>query len=202
MHPTYWHTATRHLTSRDPIMGELIRQYQGETLTSHGDGFTTLSRSIVGQQISVKAAATIWARLENAAGDFIPASIERLTDEELRTCGLSGQKVTYLREIARFFTDQSPDWHNLPDEEVLRILTGIKGVGKWTAEMFMIFHLQRPDIFPIADIGLLKAIYRHYNDANPMDKAEVLALAKQWQPYRTVATWYLWRALDPVPVAY
>lgn len=228
MKPDYWEQACRELSKRDPVMKKLIKSYKGETLKARGNAFYTLARSIVGQQISVKAADSVWRKLEasipspsrgrareGADNDIAPLltsslkgggkvpHIARLTDEELRACGLSDQKVQYLRAIIAFFEAHrwQPVWAE-DDEAVIKQLVSIKGVGRWTAEMFMIFHLLRHDVFPVADLGLLKSIHLHYNDGEPMHKQEVLELAESWQPWRTVATWYLWRALDPVPVEY
>jgi len=116
--------------------------------------------------------------------------------------GLSGQKVIYLIEVAKFFTENNPNWHEKDDDEVIKELTSIKGIGKWSAQMFLMFHLLRENVFPIADIGLQKAIERNYNAGEKMPLAKMQELAENWQPYRTVASWYLWRSLDPVPVEY
>lgn len=203
MKPDYWDKATRALAKRDPVLKKLIIAYKGEALTTRGDAFYTLARSIAGQQISVKAADSIWNRIA-AAHAITPQGLLSASEEELRAYGLSGQKVSYLRNICTFFNEpgSTEALAALPDEELIAALSSIKGVGRWTAEMMLIFHYQRPDVFPIDDLGVLKAIYRHYNNGEKLDKKSVLALAETWRPYRTVATWYLWRALDPVPVEY
>ncbi len=187
-------------------MKHIITTYHGEEgLTARPDGFYTLIRAIAGQQISVKAADAVWAKLEKAVTPLTPENLLRKRVPTLRKCGFSEQKVAYARNVATFFIQHrihARYWEFLSDEEVVSQLTSIKGIGSWTAEMFLIFHLLRPDVFPIKDLGLLKAIDRHYGLKTPVQKTQYLALSENWRPYRTVATWYLWRALDPVPVAY
>lgn len=202
--PHYWAEAKRQLSKNDPILARLIKQYKGETLSSKGTAFFSLARAIVGQQISVKAADSVWKRLETGlGGDVIADKILDADTPTLRSFGLSGQKVIYLREVSQYFVSHPhPNWHQQSDEEVIADLISIKGIGKWSAEMFLIFHLLRPDVFPIADLGLRKAIEKLYNQGNSMTPKSTLALAESWRPYRTVATWYLWRSLDPVPVEY
>jgi DNA-3-methyladenine glycosylase II len=206
-YPHYWAEATATLSAQCPVMHQLITQYSGEGLTGRGDSFYTLMRSIAGQQISVKAADAIWARLEAAVNPLTPKNVLATPDEILRSAGFSMQKINYLKNIAAYFDAHGVTeryWADRSDAEVMAELTSIKGIGVWTAEMFMIFHLHRPDVFPVGDIGVLKAIDRYFHpDAKTRKKpAEYQKLAKRWTPYRTVATWYLWRALDPVPVAY
>lgn len=201
--PDYWLTATKALSNADPVMKKIITQYKGETLTPKGDAFFTLARAIAGQQISVKAADTIWRRLEEAVGMIKPKHMHAAEDAILRAAGLSGQKVKYMRALTEHFL-QNPkaDAHikSLPDEAVIKELVALPGIGKWTAEMFLIFHLARPDVFPIADIGLQKAIRLHYDESLSLDAMQ--KLSERWKPWRSVATWYLWRSLDPVPVEY
>ncbi len=201
--PAYWEDARKSLAKKDRTLAKVIRQYEGETLASRGSAFFSLARAIVGQQISVKAADSVWRKLEAALGQMLPDTVSALGDETLRACGLSRQKVLYLKELAQFFLSNPGNaWHRQNDEEVIRTLVSIKGIGRWSAEMFLIFHLMRPDVFPAADIGLQKAIERHYNAGVKMPLADMKKLAETWRPYRTVATWYLWRSLDPVPVEY
>lgn len=202
----YWETATKHLTKKDKILGKIIAQYEGELLQPKNDAFYTLARAIVGQQISVKAADTVWGRYAQLTANrgqlsVTPKKVLALKDEQLRACGLSGQKITYMRALADYFKTPR-DFTEMDDDEVIRELTSIKGIGSWTAEMFLIFHLARPDIFPIKDIGVHKAMFLHYHKGEKVPLEKLEAHAKTWRPYRTVATWYLWRALDPVPVAY
>jgi DNA-3-methyladenine glycosylase II len=202
---SYWNEAKKHLILNDKILGKIISHYHGEMLTVRGDAFYTLARSIIGQQISVKAAYTIWGRLEAQLVTITPKSALKISETTLRECGLSAQKVRYLHGLAEHFIENDThikNWTNLSDEEILGELTALNGIGRWTAEMFMIFHLARPDILPLADIGLQKAIFRNYNNEQKMTLAEIFELSKVWKPYRSVATWYLWRSLDPIPVAY
>jgi DNA-3-methyladenine glycosylase II len=195
--PDYWEKAKKYLSKNDKVMAGIIKSYKGESLKKVTDDiFYTLSRAIIGQQISVKAADAIWKRFEKIS-KASPQKTLRLSDEKLREIGFSGQKVKYVKSVAEFCISHDGKWHD-DDEEVIKHLTSIKGVGRWTAEMFLIFYLQRPDIFPLADIGLLKAIEKHYG--TPRDKAH--QHGANWAPYRSVATWYLWRSLDPVPVEY
>lgn len=195
--PAYWPEAKEALSQADPVMAGIIAQYQGETLVSRGDAFHTLARSIVGQQISVKAADAVWARVEPKVQSLA------FSEESLQNCGLSRQKIIYLKSLAEFFHRESITcgyWEGMSDEEVIRHLTQVKGIGRWSAEMFLIFHLLRPDVFPVDDIGLQKAIVKNYAVDN--HKKSLTEYAQLWQPYRSVATWYLWRSLDPVPVEY
>ncbi|RLT31037.1 MAG: DNA-3-methyladenine glycosylase 2 family protein [Chloroflexi bacterium] len=203
--PAYWRRATRELGAADPVMGALIIQYKGLTLASRGDAFQTLARSIVGQQISVKAAQSVWDRFAAAVGVMQPRHVLRLSVEQLRACGLSGQKVNYLRDLSTRFAEGAIDtsrWHDMDDEDLITELTKVKGIGRWTAEMFLIFYLTRPDVFPLADIGLQRAMELHYNKGRKLSDRRIATLGKLWSPWRSVATWYLWRSLDPMPVEY
>lgn len=205
MSPDYWDEAKAYLSKKDKILKRLIAQYEGELLVSRGDAFYTLARSITGQQISVKAADSVWGRVVAAAGEITPERIGNMMAEELKACGLSTGKVIYFHALANHFLENKKRMkalEKLSDEEIIAELTGIKGIGRWTVEMYLIFHLGRPDVFPVADLAVLRAIYIHYNRGEKMPLAEVRKLAERWRPYRSVASWYLWRALDPVPVAY
>jgi DNA-3-methyladenine glycosylase II len=201
----YWAKAKRHLTKHDPVLAPIIKRYSGEMLVSRGDPFFTLARSIVGQQISVKAADSVWAKFQAAVVDVTPGRVLITSPDVLRACGLSGQKVGYMLGLAQHFEAHTQRMHHLADmddEAVIRELTSIKGIGRWTAEMYLMFHLGRPDVLPLADIGLQKAVFIHYFEGQKIPLKQITALAEAWRPYRSVATWYLWRALDPVPVAY
>jgi DNA-3-methyladenine glycosylase II len=212
MRPPYWPKAKRALCAADPVLGRIIAAYPRIALASRGDPFATLARSIVGQQISVKAADAVWARLVACCPDLTPRGVLRRRASTLRACGLSERKVEYLVDLARHFERDHidlPQLQSATDEEVIALLTEIRGIGRWTAEMFLIFNLLRPDVLPLDDIGLLKAVSLHYLDnvstAELLGRAgrvRVAALAQAWAPWRSVATWYLWRSLDPVPVAY
>lgn len=205
MTPLYWTQAIQELAACDKVMRQLIRQFEGDILTSRGGAFTTLARSIVGQQISVKAAESVWQKIISVIPDMTPHTIAAAEQDLLRTCGLSARKITYLQDLSRHFTQGTLNetaWEEMNDEAIIVQLTQVKGIGRWTAEMFLIFHLQRPDVLPLDDIGLQRAISQHYYDKQPVDKKTMLELAKPWQPWRSVATWYLWRSLDPLPVEY
>ncbi len=205
MTPLYWTKAIQELAACDKVMHQLIQQFGDATLTSRGCAFTTLARSIVGQQISVKAAESVWQKVIGAIPEITPHTVAAAEQDLLRTCGLSARKITYLQDLSRHFTKGSlngTSWTDMDDEIIIKQLTKVKGIGRWTAEMFLIFHLQRPDVLPLDDIGLQRAISLHFYDKQPVDKRIMLELAKPWQPWRSVATWYLWRSLDPLPVEY
>ena len=203
--PDYWPQATRELAARDAVLRSLIERFQGLALASRGDAFTTLTRSIVGQQISVKAAQSVWDRLAAMLGAVTPETLARARRPTLRKCGLSGQKAGYLKDLAGKFRDGTLDasrWHALEDETLITELTQVKGIGRWTAEMYLMFHLARPDVLPLGDLGLQRAMRLHYNRGRPLSPGRMLKLGAVWTPWRSVATWYLWRSLDPVPVEY
>ncbi len=203
--PHYWNRAVAQLRSADPVMAKIIAGYPRQSLIGRGDPFGTLARSIVGQQLSVKAAASIWAKLVNDLGNITPSNFVAAQEDRLTALGLSRRKAQYLRELGVNFQDgrlKPAAWKKADDETVIAELIEVKGIGRWTAEMFLIFHLMRPDVLPLGDIGLRKAVARHYNDGVALTDAEIDSIAKPWQPWRSVATWYLWRSLDPEPVAY
>lgn len=204
--PDYWDTAVAHLMRRDRIMKKLIPKFPNISLVSRGNPFMTLARSIVGQQISVKAAESVWQRLLLECGKRpTPASIQKAGVEKLRAAGLSGRKAEYILDLSTHFSEKlvhPKKWATMDDESVIAELTTIRGIGRWTAEMFLIFNLQRPDVLPLDDVGLLNAISLHYFSGEPVSRFEAREVAQGWQPWSTVATWYLWRSLDPVPVEY
>jgi DNA-3-methyladenine glycosylase II len=212
MQPPYWTQAKRALAKSDPVLARIIRRHPRVALASRGDAFSTLARSIVGQQISVKAADAVWGRLCAACPELTPKSVLRRRATTLRGCGLSERKVEYLRDLAAHFASGRLDagaMQAMDDEAVIAALTDIRGIGRWTAEMFLIFNLLRPNVLPLDDLGLLKAISRHYFDEMPTGqllrregRQRVERLATPWAPWRSVATWYLWRSLDPLPVEY
>ncbi len=203
--PAYWKRATRILSDTDPVLDGLITRYKGLTLASRGDAFQTLARSIIGQQISVKAAQSVWDRFATEVGEMRPEHVLKLSVARLRSCGLSGQKVGYLLDLSARFAGGELDagrWHDMDDETLIAELTRVKGIGRWTAEMFLIFYLTRPDVFPLGDLGLQRAMSLHYNKGRALSERRISALSRLWTPWRSVATWYLWRSLDPVPVEY
>ncbi|WP_081686922.1 DNA-3-methyladenine glycosylase family protein [Chitinilyticum litopenaei] len=203
--PAYWDRACAELAAADTVMAALIATYPGISLEGRGDAFMTLARSIVGQQISVRAADAVWGRLVSLLDGMSSERVLAQDDDALRGCGLSVRKVEYLRDLARHHAAGRLDpqaWRDWDDEAVIAELTDIRGIGRWTAEMFLIFYLLRPDVLPLDDIGLLRGVALHYHDGERQPRKAVRELAERWQPWRTVATWYLWRSLDPVPVAY
>jgi len=205
-HPHYWVQASEALAAADPVIAEVIREWRGHgQLSSRGDPFTTLARSIVGQQISVKAAQAVWLRLEKAAGTVTPLRLSRMRLATLARAGLSARKAEYVRDLAGHFVRGTVDpahWPALDDEAVIGELVQVRGIGRWTAEMFLIFNLLRPDVFPLDDLGLLKAISLRCAAGRPVTRSDAIAIGERWRPWRTVATWYLWRSLDPLPVEY
>lgn len=205
MTPSYWKQAIRELAERDAVMKKLVSRFRGLTLRSRGDAFHTLARSIVGQQISVKAAESVWQRLVQSVGVIAPQTMIAADGATLKACGLSSKKVLYLQDLAGHFLNGALDvngWARLDDEVLIAELTRVKGIGRWTAEMFLIFYMTRPDVLPLDDIGLQRAMSIQYNDHKPLSKLKMRSIARQWQPWRSVATWYLWRSLDPLPVEY
>jgi DNA-3-methyladenine glycosylase II len=203
--PTYWHRACTELGAGDPVMAGLIARYPDAVLGNRGDPFQTLARAIVGQQISVKAADSVWARFAGFARHVTPDHVATLELEALAACGLSRRKAEYLRDLAGHFVDgrvEPARWKKMDDEAVIAELVDVRGIGRWTAEMFLIFSLRRPDVWPVDDIGLQKAVARHYlDDARPSPQA-LREHGVRFAPWRTVATWYLWRSLDPAVVQY
>ncbi|TXI18010.1 MAG: DNA-3-methyladenine glycosylase 2 family protein [Nitrosomonas sp.] len=203
--PAYWKQACQALSASDPVMQQLIGQFPDIALTSRGCAYTTLARSIVGQQISVRAAESVWQKINRTIPAITPHAIAATDHDVLRRCGLSARKIVYLQDLSWHFSDGNLSgtvWSNMDDQAIIVQLTKIKGIGRWTAEMFLIFHLHRPDVLPLDDIGLQRAISQHYFGKQTVDKKMMHELACCWQPWRSVATWYLWRSLDPLPVEY
>jgi len=200
-----WLLAINNLKKKDKILKEIINKYKSEKLQSKKNAFLTLSKSITGQQISVKAANSIWEKLEKKLKKINPNNILKLKKNEIAKCGFSKQKVNYLLNLANFFKENKnieKKWKNTSDEKVIEDLIKVKGIGIWTAEMFLIFYLLRPNVFPSGDIGLLRAISINYNLKYPLKESEINKFKRKWSPWSTVATWFLWRSLDPIPVKY
>jgi DNA-3-methyladenine glycosylase II len=190
-------------------MKKLIPRFGEARLQSRGDAFTTLARSIVGQQISIKAAQSVWDRFAGAVGGvsthLAPAGVQALAVERMRAAGLSARKCEYLHDLARHFEEGSVHvalWQAMDDEAIIGELVAIRGIGRWTAEMFLIFHLLRPNVMPLDDLGLIKGISLNYFSGEPVSRAEAREVGEAWAPFRSVATWYIWRSLDPLPVEY
>lgn len=203
--PAYWDEARQHLADRDRVMGRIIPQFGAACLETRGDAFTTLARSVVGQQISVKAAQSVWSRFEGLVRRMTPQAVLRLRVDDMRAAGLSARKVEYLVDLALHFDGdllRVDQWSGLDDESIIRELVAIRGIGRWTAEMFLIFHLMRPNVLPLDDVGLIKGISQNYFSGEPVSRSDAREVAEAWQPWCSVATWYIWRSLDPVPVAY
>ncbi len=207
--PDYWDEACKHLSKRDRVMRKLIPQFGEGRLQSRGDAFTTLARSIIGQQISVKAAQAVWDRfvalVKERSTRLAPVSVLALEASMMRAAGLSARKVEYLSDLAQHFesgTVHVRQWQQMDDEAIIEELIAIRGIGRWTAEMFLIFHLMRPNVLPLDDVGLLKGISQNYFSGEPVSRAEAREVGDAWAPFRSVATWYIWRSLDPLPVDY
>ncbi|MDO5625881.1 MAG: DNA-3-methyladenine glycosylase 2 family protein [Pseudomonadota bacterium] len=203
--PDYWAQACTQLARRDRVMKRLIPQFGDACLESRGDAFVTLSRSIVGQQISVKAAQSVWNRFEALSARMAPAQVLKLKVDDMRAAGLSARKVEYLVDLALHFDSgriHVDQWHGMDDEAIIAELVAIRGIGRWTAEMFLMFHLLRPNVLPLDDAGLIKGISMNYFSGEPVSRAEAREVAAAWAPWRSVATWYMWRSLAPTPVAY
>jgi len=202
--PKYWEHGKKYLSKKDKILRVLIKKFKG-TLKTRKDPFFSLCKSIVGQQISVQAATSVWKKLENKAKKIHPKNINKLTTRQLAACGLSRQKISYLKILAKKFLNKELDIKKLKkmnDHEAIKYLIQVKGIGVWTAEMFLFFNQMRPDIFPIQVIGLLRAISKHYKTKYPPSSSQLKKFKEKWSPYCTVATWYLWRSIDPEPVNY
>jgi DNA-3-methyladenine glycosylase II len=203
--PDYWLRAKRALAKADPVMAGIIRSHPRITLTCRGEPFLTLARAIVAQQISVKAAQSIWNRFAACVGVVTPANVLARPRPLLRACGLSDRKTEYIADLAQHFAGGAIHVHRWPgmdDEAIIAELIEVRGIGRWTAEMFLIFNLMRPDVLPLDDLGLQRAMRVHYFRGRARSREAMRRLAGAWQPWRSVATWYLWRSLDPVPVAY
>ena len=201
--PEYWNRAKKELSRNDEVLHEIINEFDDLELVSRGDIFYTLIRSVIGQQISVKAASTVWSRFCERIGDIEPNNILSADIEELRSCGLSQRKAEYVIGISESWSDyDSLEWKEMSDEEIIQELIKLRGVGKWTAEMILIFTMLRPDVFPIGDIGMIRGIEKSYNSGERMSRDELYAISEKWKPWRTVACCFMWRTVDPEPVEY
>ena len=203
--PHYWDKACADLVKRDRILKKLIPQFGPVHLMTRGDPFVTLARSIVGQQISVPSAQAVWGRIQAACPKLSPAQFIKVGHDKLAACGLSKRKSDYILDLAQHFVSGAlhvDTWTTMDDEAVIAELTQIRGIGRWTAEMFLIFNLLRPDVLPLDDVGLISAISVNYFSGEPVTRSEAREVAANWEPWRTVATWYMWRSLDPLPVEY
>ena len=203
--PAYWEEACKHLAKKDRVMRRLIPQFGDVCLESRGDAFVTLARSIVGQQISVKAAQSVWDRFAALSKNLTPANVLKLKVDDMRASGLSARKVEYLVDLALHFSNgtvHTRQWADMDDEAIIDELVAIRGIGRWTAEMFLIFYLLRPNVLPLDDVGLINGISHNYFSGEAVSRSDAREVASAWAPYCSVATWYIWRSLDPQPVAY
>ena len=201
--PDYWLEACKYLVEKDRVMKRLIPQFGDASLQSRGDAFGTLARSIVGQQISVKAAQTVWHRFAALPAAMTPAHILKLKVDDMRAAGLSARKVEYLVDLSIHFdagTVHVKDWAAMDDEAIIAELVAIRGIGRWTAQMFLMFYLTRPNVLPLDDVGLINGISKNYFSGESVSRSDAREVAAAWAPYCSVATWYIWRSLDPLPV--
>ena len=201
--PDYWMDACKHLIKKDRVMKRLIPQYPDTTLQTRGDAFSTLARSIVGQQISVKAAQTVWHRFEALPKKMTPACVLKLKVDDMRAAGLSARKVEYLVDLSIHFdagTVHVKNWQAMNDDAIIDELVAIRGIGRWTAEMFLMFYLRRPNVLPLDDVGLINGISKNYFSGESVSRSDAREVAAAWAPYCSVATWYIWRSLDTIPV--
>ncbi len=205
MKPEYWDRAKRALAKRDPVMAGIMRAHPKVFMMPRGEPFFTLARAIVGQQISVKAAQSVWNKVLVCVEKISPEDVLKVKRTDLRACGLSDRKTEYIADLAQHFADGKIHVHRWPemdDEAIIAELTEVRGIGRWTAEMFLMFNLLRPDVFPLDDLGLQKGICHAYFRKRKVSLRTMKKLGESWRPWRSVATWYLWRSLDPVPVEY
>ena len=203
--PEYWEEACKHLAKKDRVMRRLIPQFGDTSLQSRGDAFVTLARSIVGQQISVKAAQSVWDRFAVLPRKMTSANVLKLKVDDMRAAGLSARKVEYLVDLSLHFDGgllSTQKWVSMSDDAIIDELVAIRGIGRWTAEMFLIFYLLRPNVLPLDDVGLINGISRNYFSGEAVSRSEAREVAAAWAPYCSVATWYIWRSLDPLPVEY
>jgi DNA-3-methyladenine glycosylase II len=201
--PPYWEQAKTELMKRDRIMKKLIPQFGDLHLVGHDDPFTTLARSVVGQQVTTKAADAAWSKLLIVCPKISPAQVIKAGGEQLAACGLSKRKTEYILDLADHFKAKrvhAKQWAEMDDEAVIAELVQIRGIGRWTAEMFLIFNLLRPNVLPLDDPGLIQGISQNYFSGEPVSRSDAREVSANWEPWRTVATWYLWRSLDPVQV--
>jgi len=203
--PAYWEEACKHLVKKDRVMRRLIPQFGDACLQSRGDAFVTLARSIVGQQISVKAAQTVWDRFAVLPRKISPSNVLKLKVDDMRAAGLSARKIEYIVDLALHFDGgllSTQKWASMSDDDIISELVAIRGIGRWTAEMFLIFYLMRPNVLPLDDVGLINGISHNYFSGEAVSRSEAREVAAPWQPFCSVATWYIWRSLDPLPVEY
>ena len=201
----WWEQAVFYLSDNDPIMKNIINNHNEDYLQSRDDPFNALCRTIIGQQISVKAAASIWNKFATGTKNINPKNVIKYGNNNIRKCGISNKKVEYIIGLSNFFIE-NPDsinlWKKMDDKSIIKELCQLKGIGPWSAEMFLMFCLLRPDVLPLGDLGLRRAVGKNYLNTFDPTYEEVEKIAKKWIPYRSAATWFLWKSIDPIPVAY
>ena len=201
----WWEQAVFYLSDNDPIMKNIINNHKEDYLQSRDDPFNALCRTIIGQQISVKAAASIWNKFATGTKNINPKNVIKYGNNNIRKCGISNKKVEYIIGLSNFFIE-NPDsinlWKKMDDKSIIKELCQLKGIGPWSAEIFLMFCLLRPDVLPLGDLGLRRAVGKNYLNTFDPTYEEVEKVAKKWIPYRSAATWFLWKSIDPIPVAY
>ena len=205
MKPKYWNKGKIYLSNKDKVLKKLIQTYRNEYLNLNSNYFHSLINSIIGQQISVSAADSMKTKFFKLKRNITPQTVSKLRTRDLRKCGLSRQKILYIRNISKFFLQNKKFIKNInktSEEEIYSNLIEIKGVGNWTIHMFLMFSYGSSNIFPTGDLGFLKAISKLYKVQLPISERKLKLLYKKWSPYSSQATWYLWRSLDPIPVNY
>ncbi len=205
MKPKYWNKGKIYLSNKDKVLKKLIQTYRNEYLNLNSNYFHSLINSIIGQQISVSAAYSMKTKFFKLKSNITPQTVSKLRTSDLRKCGLSRQKILYIRNISKFFLQNKNFIKNInksSEEEIYNHLIEIKGVGNWTIHMFLMFSYGSSNIFPTGDLGFLKAISKLYKVQLPISERKLKLLYKKWSPYSSQATWYLWRSLDPIPVNY
>ena len=205
MKPKYWNKGKQYLSNKDKVLKKLIQTYKNEYLDLNSNYFHSLINSIIGQQISVSAADSMKTKFFKLKRNITPQTVSKLRTTDLRKCGLSRQKILYIRNISKFFLQNKNFIKNInksSEEEIYNNLIEIKGVGNWTIHMFLMFSYGSSNIFPTGDLGFLKAISKLYKVQLPISERKLKLLYKKWSPYSSQATWYLWRSLDPIPVNY
>ena len=204
--PTYWYKAKKILSKKDPVLKKIIKKFNKGFLTTRKDPFFSLCRTIIGQQISTKAADSIWLKFEKKCNKkILPEKVLKLPSSSLKGAGLSRQKINYLKNIARSFNNKTfniKDLRRMDDEQAINYITQLKGLGIWSAQMFLMFNLNRPDIFPTKDIGLIRAISKNYKTSYPPSNRFLNKISKIHFGYRSVFTWYMWRSIDPTDIEY
>lgn len=203
--PDYWTEACKHLMKRDRVMKRLIPELGDVALSQRGDAFTTLARSIVGQQVSVASAQKVWDAFAALPQAMTPANVLKLKVDDMRAAVLSARKVDYLVDLALHFDSgrlHVKDWGAMDDDAITRELVAIRGISRWTADMFLIFHLARPNVLPLDDASLISGISQHYFSGDPVSRSDAREVADAWKPWCSVASWYIWRSLAPLPVDY